>query len=232
MLLLILSLSADEIIKKIDDNLVFNTIKSQATMIIERDGKKLKKDFILYGKKDGDKFFIEFTNPEDKGVKYLKIKDELWIYFPDADDIMKISGHMLRQGMMGSDLSYEDLLSDEELKAKYVSSIIGDTLYNGEKCYILELKAKREDVTYYKEILIVDKKIYIPYEIELFTKSGRMIKKIKEEGIKNFNGRHFPTVVKIVDLRKKNSLTTIEYKEIIFDISIKDEIFTKQNLKR
>ncbi len=232
MLFLILSINSQEILKKIDENLVYNTIKAEAIMSIERDNKRIIKEFIIYGKKQGNKFFIEFKNPEDIGVKYLKIGNELWIYFPDADDIMKISGHMLRQGMMGSDLSYEDLLSDEELKAKYESSITGDTLYNGKKCYILELKAKKEDVTYYKEILIVDKEIFIPYEIELFTKSGRMIKKIKEEEIKNFNGRFFPTKISIIDLRRKNSITKIEYKEIYFDIDIKEDIFTKQNLKR
>lgn len=232
MLFLYLSLSANEILKKIDDNLIFNTIKSLAKMTIEIGETKIVKEFILYGKKQGDKFFIEFINPEDKGVKYLKIKNELWIYFPDADDIMKISGHMLRQGMMGSDLSYEDLLSDEELRSKYESTILGDTIYESDKCYILQLTAINEDVTYYSERLIVSKEKFIPLEIELLTKSGRIIKKIKEDGIMNFNGRYFPTIIKITDLRKKNSVTTIEYKEIYFDIHIKDEIFTKQNLKR
>uniref|UniRef100_A0A7C4YSJ8 Outer membrane lipoprotein-sorting protein n=1 Tax=candidate division WOR-3 bacterium TaxID=2052148 RepID=A0A7C4YSJ8_UNCW3 len=232
MLILFFSLTSDEILKKIDDNFVFNTIKANATMTIERDGKKLVKEFILFGKKDGNRFFIEFINSEDRGVKYLKIGNELWIYFPDADDIMKISGHMLRQGMMGSDISYEDILSDEELRQKYTSELKNDTIIDDKEYFVLELTAKKEDVSYYKERLIVDKNMYAPVEIELFTKSGRMIKKIIQERIKNFDGRYFPERIIIFDLRRKNSKTSLEYNELKFDILVKDDVFTKQNLKR
>ena len=41
---------------------------------------------------------IEFTNPRDRGTKYLKRGDELWMFFPDAEDLVRISGHMLNRG--------------------------------------------------------------------------------------------------------------------------------------
>ena len=52
-----------------------------------------------------------------KGTKMLKLQDQLWTYAPSTDRTILISGHMLRQSVMGSDLSYEDLLEDPALPA-------------------------------------------------------------------------------------------------------------------
>ena len=46
---------------------------------------------------DKQNSLTEFTNP-GSGTKFLKRGDELWMFFPDAEDIVKISGHMLNQG--------------------------------------------------------------------------------------------------------------------------------------
>jgi len=72
-----------------------------------------------------DKALVEFTNPQDKGTRYLKIGKELWIYFPSEQDMVKISGHMLKEGMMGSDVSYEDALETDALHKKYSAAVAG-----------------------------------------------------------------------------------------------------------
>ena len=61
---------------------------------------------------------MEFTNPEDRGTRYLKRDKNLWIYFPKEQDTVKISGHLLKEGMMGSDVSYEDALESSDYQAK------------------------------------------------------------------------------------------------------------------
>ena len=73
--------TATNVIKQVDKNQVFVTQEFKATMIIAKGKRKLIKTFYGYSKKEGQKSFMEFTNPEDKGVRYLKIDDELWIYF-------------------------------------------------------------------------------------------------------------------------------------------------------
>ncbi len=80
------------------------------------------------------KAVVQFTNPEDLGTKYLMIGENLWIYFPSENDIVKISGHLLKDGMMGSDVSYEDALKSDDLQNKYSITIEGDTTLT-EMCY-------------------------------------------------------------------------------------------------
>ena len=100
--------SADSIVKKIDYNQSPESVIYNAKMVISKNGKDTEKEMKIYGKGE-KKTFVEFLAPaRDKGTKYLRIDDNLWMYLAEAEKTMKISGHMLRQGMMGSDFSYED----------------------------------------------------------------------------------------------------------------------------
>ena len=59
---------------------------------------------------EGKSAFTEYLAPaREKGTKMLKLEDKLWIFSPSTDRTIQISGHMLRQSVMGSDLSYEDI---------------------------------------------------------------------------------------------------------------------------
>jgi len=225
-------MTAKEIIQKIDDNQVFDSQAFKAQMIIQKGKRTLTKTFYGYGKKEGGKSFMEFTNPEDKGVKYLKMDDELWIYFPDADDVMKISGHMLRQGMMGSDLSYEDMLENDSLDEQYASQLKEDVMINDRPCYVVELIAKVPDVSYAKQILFVDKQWYLPVKIEMYARGGRLLKEMIQSKIEKNGNRWVAMEGSIQDKRKRNSMTTFKFTEIEFDKPLPKKIFTKQNLKR
>lgn len=226
------AITADEIVKQVDKNQVFSSRKGKAVMTIEREGKKLIKTMNVWGIKEGDKSFSEFTNPEDNGVKYLKLSNELWIYFPDADDVMKISGHMLRQGMMGSDISYEDMLSDYDFQSKYQSVLNEETNVSGVACYDVVLTAKVEDITYYKRRIFVDKEKMVAIELDLFAKSGRPLKKVIQTDIQEYSGRYFPAKIIFKDLKRENSLTTVEFKNLVFDSDVPASIFSRQNLKK
>ena len=86
-------MTAEEIINKRDDNEYFNTAQMEAEMIIVSGGRKIIKTmFILSDKRNA---LVEFTNPVDRETKFLKREDDLWMFFPDAEEIIKISGHML-----------------------------------------------------------------------------------------------------------------------------------------
>src|SRR5690554_3117643 len=99
-------MTAEEIMEKRDDNEFIHSARIEATMIISQGGREIEKTMeMLSLEKDA---LVEFTNAADRGTKYLKKEDNLWMFFPDAEDIVKISGHMLEQGFMGSDFSYQE----------------------------------------------------------------------------------------------------------------------------
>ena len=73
-----LGMTADEILDAIDANKNFSTVSYTGTMEIHIGGEVRTKT--MQAKALGDqKALVEFTNPQDRGVKYLKIKKDLWI---------------------------------------------------------------------------------------------------------------------------------------------------------
>lgn len=89
----------------------------------------------------------EYLAPErDKGTKMLKLGSDLWIYSPTSDRTIRISGHMLRQSVSGSDLSYEDITEDPKLTNLYAATTTGADTIDGRPVWILALTAKKPDV--------------------------------------------------------------------------------------
>jgi hypothetical protein len=61
---------------------------------------------------------------------------------------------MLRQSVMGSDMSYEDVMEDRKLTEMYNAKVMDEETIAGRKSWVLELNAKVNDATYAKPGLI------------------------------------------------------------------------------
>ncbi len=226
------SMTAEDVINKVDANQEFKNEKFSARMVISKNKRQLIKSFTGYSQKVGSKSFMVFTNPEDKGVKYLKLENELYIYLPDAQDTVKISGHMLRQGMMGSDISYEDMLTSDSLQDKYVSVIVGKSNYKGRNCYHVRMTAQKDNVTYYMREAYIDSSQFVVLKVSLYAKSGRILKQMLFDDIRQIGGRYIANKMSIQDMTRKGSLTQLEFSSIEFDAQLPADLFTRNNLLR
>jgi len=225
------TLSGDEIINRVDKNTFYEKIEYNGKMIIKK-GEKIRTKLMHIYAEGTDKSFIEFTNPEDKGIKYLKLSDELWMRFPDAEDTVKISGHMLRESMMGSDFSYEDVMENEKLIKRYSVKIIGNEKLNDRDCYVLELNARDKKITYAKRKLWVDKERFVILKGQLFTLSGKLMKESLFENVMRYGERYYPTKLTMANKLLKDSATIFEMTDITFNASIPDGTFSKRSLER
>jgi outer membrane lipoprotein-sorting protein len=96
-----------------------------------------------------EKSFTEYLAPaREKGTKMLKLDNQLWIYSPLTDRVIQISGHMLRQSVMGSDMSYEDMMTDRPLLEQYKADVTGEEIVDGRNCWVVNLTAIVTDVNY------------------------------------------------------------------------------------
>ena len=180
-----------------------------------------------------EKSFTEYLSPaREKGTKMLKLEDQLWIYSPGSDRTIQISGHMLRQSVMGSDLSYEDMLDNAELIRDYDAGVIGSETIDNRDCWIVELQAKTADVSYQLRKMWVDKSRYIPLKEELYAKSGQLLKRLEFLEITKINNRWYPKKMVFKDMLKKGDGTEFVIVDIEFDEEIPDYIFSKASLKK
>ncbi len=223
-------LTAEEIINKRDDNEYITSIKAEAEMIIVSGGRNITKTmFILSDKRNA---LVEFTNPGDRGTKFLKREDDLWMFFPDAEEIIKISGHMLNQGMMGSDFSYQDIMESDKLTDLYDFKIIGEEEISDRLCYILEGIAREGvKVSYYRRVSWIDKERFISLKEELYAQSGKLLKETKVNEIQEIEGRWIPIDSIMENKLRKDTYTGFKIVQIDFNPEIPEGTFTLQNLR-
>ncbi|HOJ18641.1 MAG: outer membrane lipoprotein-sorting protein [Ignavibacteriales bacterium] len=224
--------SADDILSKVDLNLSSNNRVFESTMnIIGRRGSRfIKSKTYAEGYK---KSFTEYLYPPgDKGTKMLKLEDHLWIYSPSTDRTIQISGHLLRQSLMGSDLSYEEMMEDRKLTEMYKVNIEKKEEIFGRRCYVLYLEAKVEDVAYFTQRMWVDVERFVPLKQELYSKSGKLLKWMKSEKIQKTGERWFPMKVIYKDVMKEGDGTEFEITDIKFNQYITPSIFSKASLKK
>jgi len=220
-----------EILKKIDQNMTSKTRVFTSRMIIHgtRTTRTLESKTWSEGE---DRSYTEYLSPaRDAGTKILRIDDQLWIFSPSSDRTIQLSGHMLKQSMMGSDLSYEDMMNDEEFTKKYDAVVTGSEQVDGRECWVIEMHALSEDVDYELRKEWVEKKHYIPMKEELYAKSGKLLKKTELSEIKQFGSRWFPTHIVFKDMLKQGDGTEFIIDDIQFDIDIPEHVFTKASLR-
>ncbi len=226
------TLSGDEILKKVDQNMFSeNKILTSHMMIHgERGSRTIEAKSWQRGTKEA---FIEFLAPaREKGTKMLKLQDILWTYSPSTDRTILISGHMLRQSMMGSDLSYEDMMEDPHLPNLYTAKIASEETVSGRPCWVLDLAAKKEDIAYESRKVWVDKMRFVFLKENLCAKSGKLLKTIDVREVMEVQSRWIAKSVLYKDVFKDGAGTEFLTDSIILDTIIPEYLFSKAALKK
>jgi len=224
--------SGKEILEKIDKNMASKSTITTSKMVIHGVRQTRTIEAKSWGMGD-KKAFTEYLSPaREKGTKMLKLEDQLWIYSPGSDRTIQISGHMLRQSVMGSDLSYEDMMDKAKLLENYDAAVIGSEQIEDRDCWIVELQAKTAEINYQMRKIWVDKVRYIPLKEELYAKNGTLLKRLELLDITKIGNRWYPKKFVFKDMLKKGDGTEFIIVDIEFDKEIPEYIFTKAALKK
>ena len=223
--------SGKSILDKVDNNMSAKTRILTASMEIGTERTKRTMVSKSYGEGD-HKSFTEYLAPaREKGTKMLKLENQLWIYSPSTDRTIQISGHMLRQSVMGSDMSYEDMMNDKPLLQQYKADVTGSEVIDGRKCWVVTLTAIVTDINYFTRKMWVDAEHSVPLKEELFAKSGKLLKRITFSNVQKVEGRWFPMTFVYKDMLKEGPGTKMSIQEIKFDSTIPASVFNLGNLK-
>ena len=154
------------------------------------------------------------------------------MYSPQSDRIIRIAGHMLRQSMMGSDFSYEDMMEDRSLKETYDAEVMGSETFLARDCWVVKLTATVEDIAYHSRKLWVDKENMLALREDRFAKSGKLLKTAEIQEVFQINQRWYPKRVVFKDMLSKGKGTVLIIESIEFDVEIPKHVFSKAVLRR
>jgi len=222
----------DDILRKVDQNMFAETKVVESRMVIHgrRETRTVESKSWQRGT---DESYTEFTAPaREKGTKMLKQNDMLWEYSPSTDRTIMISGHLLRQSVMGSDLSYEDMMDDPHLPNMYTAAVASEDTVRGRRCWVLNLAAKKPDIAYDHRTVWVDKERFVLLKEDLYARSGKLLKTVDVREVMRVKNRWLGKSVLYKDVLKEGEGTEFFSDNVTIDVPIPDYLLSKASLRR
>jgi len=221
--------NAEDIVRRLEANQRFRTQEAEGALIItDRFGSRTK-TFVSYAE-GRERMLLAFTNPEEKGQKILRLQDEIYLYFPDAEEVVRLQGSALKEAVMGSDFSYEDLTGEKSVLDLYNVRLLGSEQLGGREQHLLELKAKERGVAYPLQKLWVDAVEFIPRRAEYYALSGRLLKTLEVLEVRQVAGRSVMSRAIMRDALKKSSSTEFRVDRVKLDETLPKNIFSLEAL--
>jgi outer membrane lipoprotein-sorting protein len=225
--------SPETLLQRIDENQVAGAKITVWEMTIRgrRGSRTVKAKSWIQGV---DRAFTEYLDPpRDAGTKMLKLRDQLWTYAPSSDRTIQIAGHMLRQSVMGSDMSYEDLMEDPKLQNLYEAKVTGEESVLERPCWVLQLAAKSGlNPAYHSRKLWVDKERFLVLKEERFATSGRLLKTSEVTKVSQMQQRWVAEHALFKDALKNDGGTEFVVRSIEFNPRIPDSLFSQASLRK
>ena len=223
------AITAEEIVANVEANEINEAERIEGSMTIsDRFGSRVK-TFISYAA-GADKMLLEFTNPEERGQKILRLDDEIYLYFPEAEEVIHLQGAALKESVMGSDFSYEDMTGEGDLLDQYEVTLLGEQTIDGRRHYHLELKARKRGLAYPKQEVWVDAETWVTTRIDSYSLSGRLLKEMELGDIRQVAGKYVPHYIIMRDAMKKNSSTEMRIEAIDLQAQLPPELFSLEEL--
>ena len=221
--------TAEQIVERLQSNQVYDTSRSTGVMTVtDRFGTKVT-SFITYSR-GADDTLIEFTSSEEKGQKILRTADEIYLFYPDARELIRLQGAAFRDSVMGSDVSYEDLTGGRTLLETYAVTLLGREAVDGADCFKVEMRARARNVAYPRQIIWVDTRLWAARRVEQYSLSGRLLKVVRMEDLRQVSGRTVPMRVLMQDQLKKDSSTILEVQSLEIGVTLDPRLFSLENL--
>lgn len=198
--------------------------------IIEKNGESKSRELKLKSlrTKKGGKVLARLSAPADvRGTALLASIDSgkasQWIYLPSSKQVRRITGAAAQGGILGSELSAEDLNPESLVSAK--ASVMSKT----DDVIKLQIQLKSKTSAFSNVILSVSAKQFTPIEAAYF-RGKTLAKKVEFQNYTQNAGIYRAQLIKVTNLINKRG-TEVELKDIKVNSSLKESEFTPEALK-
>jgi outer membrane lipoprotein-sorting protein len=178
-----------------------------------------------------DSIFFISKPPKDAGNGTLKKGDEMWIYNPKVNRVIKLPPSMMSQAWMGSDFSNNDLAKTDSLLKDYTHTLEKTQTDGGKKVfYIKSMPKPRAPVVWGMQKLKI-REDHIFLQQDFFDEDLKLVKSLTMLDIKTMGGRLYPAKWRMQKAGTKGEYTLVGYEKLEFKDSLPESRFTLSNLR-
>jgi len=229
LLLIIFSIEAKEVIEKVEDLMRGTTSEGTYRMVLTRPEFKKEIRFKFWEDRKKDRSLTLILSPKkDRGISYLKIGTNLWMYLPKVRRTIRIPPSMMMNSWMGSDFTNDDISRESSISRDYEARVLEEKV----DTVILELRPKKDIVTVWEKIILKVLLPNIPLEATYFNQKGEEVRKVYFKKLRNFSGRRMPSILEAIPKKKENQKTVLFLEEVRFGKEFEEDFFTIENLEK
>ena len=233
--------AADVDIKELVDkaNKALRGDSSRGRLVMTIENPDWKRSIEVEGwNKDRTFAFIVIRAPaKERGQTTLRRKNDMWVWLPKVERVVKIPPTMMHSAWQGSDFTYEDIVKADSIVKDYTHKLLSKKKEDGRTVYHIEALPKADAPVVWGKVLTDvalydDDQAVVPLLEEDFSERGELIRTITLSDIKVLGGRRVPSRLECVPAQKKGQRTTLQYKELEFDLPLADDFFSYQRLQK
>lgn len=222
------AITGEEIIEKSDNLQSFSTVQASGKMVSTDRFGTIESTFRSWSRGDNE-FLLEFTNIEEAGQKVLRVDGDIYLYDPDAEDTLRMSGSALKDSLFG-DISYEDVSEGNDTLDRYNAELEGEDTLDGVPCYRVRLTAKSRSVPYAEQVVWIGKEDFVLRKGEYYSRRGTFLKELRVLEVTEVEGKVILSHMILEDKIRGNSSTELIMKDIQVNIPLDDRKFTEEAL--
>jgi len=200
----------------------------------------------IYWKRFEDGFsrlLLRFSDPPDmRGSALLLIQKEqvndMFMYLPELQRVKRVTGHMMKGSMFGTDFSYEEFERLQGLEAQqFVTERLPDESVGDRAAYVLQAVPKdglppEQLPSYERSVTWIDRETCVPLKVEFYERGQKLRKRLQVDvnAIERHGERHLARHVEIVDLHDETR-TELVVEAIELGAKISPSIFSARALE-
>ena len=230
-------LDVKELVDRANKALRGDSSRGRLTMTIETPDWKRSLEVEGWNKDRTYALIVIRAPAKERGETTLRRKNDMWLWLPKVERVIKIPPTMMHAAWQGSDFTYEDIVKADSIVKDYTHKLLSTKHEDGRAVYRIEATPKPDAPVVWGKIL-TDVALYdedqavVPLLEEDYSERGELIRTITLSDIKLLGGRRVPARLDCVPAQKKGKRTTLRYLELEFDLPLKDDFFSYQRLQK
>ena len=214
----------------------FNYMRGKASiatveMIIHRSDWERRMTIKAWTKGEKESLFFITAPPKDNGNGTLKKGREMWIFNPKVNRVIKLPPSMMSQAWMGSDFSNNDIAKSDSLIYDYHHRLIETKRVEGKKVYHIESMPKPDAPVVWGMLRLKIREDLILLSETFYDEDLKPVKVMTTLEIRPLGGKLYPKVWKMQKADSQGEYTLLKYKELSFQSSLPNRLFSIPNLK-
>ncbi len=226
----------ETILKAYENNLTMTTdARARVVLTQQKAGEGVKEIEAMWYRRDRDNaFLLVFLAPEtEKGVGYLRVGDNLWMYRPNTRTFQHVNRD---ESIGGSNVHAENFENRkftefyEGVRDEKGNEIIEKVMLGSIPVYKFPLRAKIKDVDYQRKVYYSRTDNFLLLKEENYSTSGTLMLTIYYVKYTQVDNKYVPIRQIYVDEVEKGNKTVVEISGISTK-KLNDRIFTKAYLE-